>query len=244
MLNTGCWHESDRHALQSASDRSLAALVINSEGADCREDQGAEQPVLNYAAFASRRLDPALVNPQTMAIIPRGSGQVLDIDCQFDNGDTDPSTINWRELASPGLVANLRVPRVTDGETDPMDRAGLGARGKRGEINYAGRPYAEGNTPPGGPSLRPEDEDEDEGDDEDAFQDDEPRFLHREMLNVDTYPADHEEEMETGRLAASNPAGAQWGNRDYKPLFQVGRTFADVILEQEDEQRRRIMQNT
>ena len=271
LLNTGCWQENDRATLQGLSDRSLASLVINSEGAECREDEGEEAPTINYAAAASPRMDQALLSPPTMALIPRASGQVLDVDCEFDNGHSptptlnmarlasprmvrhlrdqraadDSPTLDWAEIASPRLVANLRRQRnLPDDTTDPMDRAGLGARGKRGDINYAGRPYAEGDVAPGGPALRPEDEEVDEGDDEDAFQDDEPRFLHREMLNVDTYPDEEEEEMETGRLSSSNPAGMQWGNRDSKPLFAVGRTFSDVILEQEEQQRQRIMQNT
>jgi hypothetical protein len=267
LIDGGCWGQKDRPLLNSLSDRSLADLVLNR--GECYEDDGEESPTINYQAAASPRMDPALLSPPTMALIPRASGQVLDVDCEFDNGDVptptlnmaslasprmvrhlrdqraadDSPTLDWAEIASPGLVANLRRQRsLPDDTTDPMDRAGLGARGKRGDINYTGRPYAEGDVAPGGPALRPEDEDVDEGDeDEDAG---EPRYLHREMLNVDTYPDEDEEEMESGRLAASNPAGMQWGNRDSKPLFAVGRTFSDVILEQEEQQRQRMMQNT
>jgi hypothetical protein len=168
LLNTGCWTEADRPMLENAGDRTLAGLVINSEGSECREDNGPETPTLNYAAFASRRMPAALIQPMVMALIPRPVGQVLDLDCEFDNdagltlnfnelasprlvrhlrdqrdnnGDTDvdPPTLNWAEIASPGLVRNLRRQRnLPDASTDPLDRAGLGARGKRNRSRPGG----------------------------------------------------------------------------------------------------------
>jgi hypothetical protein len=235
LVASDCWQESDRAILSEMSDRSLALLHQRSLVGNCGDAHEMEVPTLDYAAFASQRL------VHNLSRAPAA------------NDDMVP-TLNFRDFASPRLVQSLDRERAaivantdSNGEYDmvtptinfrdprddtaEMDRAGEGPRAGDKNPRRIGPAQADGDVAPGGASLRPEDDElDDEVDDGDLNIDTRPRgYRQREELNIDTYPADTDEDL--------NPPTARWGNADSLPLISVPNRLSDMEVAQENRRR-------